>query len=810
MSRLRTHLLAPSFRLRPRAVVRLKSLAELAWMSSVFVLVFLAIGLLEWALPSPPSHLGVRWVGHQFTWLSPALNPAPPLVQTVSLPDGWKARGLPMIGMGRYISTLEIDPGTSLDSENPWALRVDRLCSEHRIRLNGQMLVTTYPERHTPGNMEAHLIDVPTYLLHAGRNEFMIDVSCVIQGGLSALVLAPKADLKTDFLLKQQVTVSLPLAMNIACLAFAFYLITLWWLRSDDASIGLFGLATVVWSLRNCSYYLSVDPGWSIGTSSWIQFNTHVLVVALFGFFTLTFTRTALPWFKRLLSLQMVLYPIIATLALPWDPHLTFVRGTLQAVLVLSGVISLWVIVRFAGKTRLRSVLGFGLGTLAMLLTATHDFVMVRLLGDPTHAFWVPFGFPMVLPGLYMLLAERFADAIAQVEQINLTLEERVAERTADLTQANAAKSQFLAAASHDLRQPMVAISLTTGLLKERLRDPDTSAMVSRLSEAVGSMEVLLSRLLDLSRMEAGAVEVNPQRVALQPLLSTIIATEFETARLKHVRIHLHPTQAAVWTDPVLLDQILRNLIGNAVRYTESGGVVVGARRRGSRWLIQVWDSGIGIDEADHKRIFEDFVQLRTPGHQGQQGLGLGLGLALVQRAAKLLHTEVNVRSRRGRGSCFSIALPMAAVPRALPNLPGDDTIDIPDKPLSGRKILLLEDDRAVRMALERRLNAWGAFVIPLASLSDLEDALQRVHAPDLLLTDFSLGDGDGLQALREAQAAWPGLGTVIITGDTSPQRLQALADCGVPVLHKPFKVDDLVRTLMRQIAARSVPLNSN
>lgn len=781
-------------------MTRLKRLTERVWVGAAILVALLALGVLEWSLPEPSSHPGVQWLEHRFTWLSPMtdrMDDPPSREQIVTLPDGWKSRGLPMVGMGRYASTFLVTAETPLDDENPWSLRIDRLCTEHRIRLNGQLLVTTFPERHTPGQMEPALIDVPTRLLRPGRNELILDVSCSIQGGLSQPALAPKMDLKSDFALKRQLLITLPLALNIGSLGFAIFLINLWWLRREDASIGLLGAVTIVWALRNCSYYMGYDPGWSLSVSSWLHFNAHVLVANLFGFYAQALTGTHLPWFRRWLWTQQLAFPVIATLALAFDPHLDMVRSTLQGALLMSGMVSLSLVARYVWQMQLRSVLGFGMGTLAMSASTFHDFVMIRLLGDPMAAYWATVGFPMVLPGLYMVLAERFADAIREVEQINQTLEERVKARTADLAAANAAKSEFLAAASHDLRQPMVAIALTTGLLKDRLKSPDTVAMVSRLSDAVGSMENLLSRLLDLSRMEAGAVDLHPQRVALQPLLSTIIASEFETARLKGIRLRMHPTMAAVWVDPILLEQILRNLIGNAVRYTEHGGVLVAARRRGSRWLIQVWDTGVGIAQADQKRIFDDFVQLKTPGRTSHGGLGLGL--ALVQRAARLLNAEVRLRSRLGRGSCFSVTLPMAATPRGHDLRQDDAAPALSPTPLQGRKILLLEDDLAVRQALERRLKAWGAFVTPLSSLSDLDDALQRVHAPDLLLTDYSLGDGTGLQAMQRAQAAWPALGTVIITGDTSPARLHALADCGAPVLHKPFKIDELARALLRQ-----------
>jgi signal transduction histidine kinase len=444
------------------------------------------------------------------------------------------------------------------------------------------------------------------------------------------------------------------------------------------------------------------------------------------------------------------------------------------------------------------SIMAFTLGAVAMAAATLRDYILIRHIGDPTAMYWTAVSFPLSLPGLYLVMAERYTKALEDVERANQTLEQRVQERTADLESANAAKGHFLAAASHDLRQPMVAIGLITGLLRDRIKEPELHSLTSRLSEAVESMEDLLSRLLDLSRLEAGAIDLKPQRVALQPLFDAIVAHESETAKAKGIAISMHAPQAAVWCDPMLLEQVIRNLVGNAVRYTRQGRVLVCARRRGGNWLIQVWDTGVGIAEQDQRRIFEDFVQLNNPGRNLNGGLGLGL--ALVQRAAKLMGTQVHVRSRLGHGSCFSIVLPVAGRPRqALPAGPSPTTFD-GDTPLAQRHIVLLEDDQAVRLALERRLQAWGAQVSSTASLGELRLLLAEstdADRPHLLLTDLSLGDGDGLQARDEVRQRWPGLPVVIVTGDTAPTRLQALADSGTPVLHKPFKLDELLRTLI-------------
>ncbi len=755
----------------------------------------------SWALqrlvPPPASHPSVQWQETRARWLEPNLTQAKE-DEVVSLPDRWQARGLPPIGMMRYTTQVDLQDASALHAEEPWALRIDHLCNEHRIRLNEDLLVTTEPERHMRGKMRPLMVKIPTRLLRAGTNTFTIDVSCSLQGGMSLLALAPQSALQESFDQLQILTIVVPLAMNVAGLGFGLFLVMLWWFRGDNLPLGLMGVVTLVSSIRNVSYFLRTDYPIHGNVESWLYFLAHTVISATFGLAAWHLTDSRWQGYRKALMTVLIGYPLISLAALPFDPDLVLVRASLQGSLVLLTLPGLWMLLKTGHERNMLSLLAYAIGALATTLAGLQDYLYIRLLGDPEAMYLAAVIFPLSLPGLYLVMAERYTKAVEDVERANQTLEQRVQERTADLESANAAKGHFLAAASHDLRQPMVAIGLITGLLRDRIKEPELHSLTSRLSEAVESMEDLLSRLLDLSRLEAGAIDLKPQRVALQPLFDAIVAHESETAKAKGIAISMHAPHAAVWCDPMLLEQVIRNLVGNAVRYTRQGRVLVCARRRGGNWLIQVWDTGVGIAEQDQRRIFEDFVQLNNPGRNLNGGLGLGL--ALVQRAARLMGTQVHVRSRLDHGSCFSIVLPVAGRPRqtlpAQPSLPRIDS----DTPLAHRHIVLLEDDQAVRLALERRLQAWGAQVSSTASLGELRLLLAESTAadrPHLLLTDLSLGDGDGLQAKDEVRQRWPGLPVVIVTGDTAPTRLQALADSGTPVLHKPFKLDELLRTLI-------------
>jgi signal transduction histidine kinase/ActR/RegA family two-component response regulator len=802
-------------------------LRQLGLALAVFIMV-----LVGWSfyLGSPATTLKTapHWVSHHLTWLS--AGPAQGSTWAITLPDSWKTHGLPASGRAKYESVFELPADGELKAETPWAIHIDALCRQHRIVLNRVLLANTQIDQHVPGKMAPVLVDIPLGTLRPGTNLLSIEASCLYQGGMSQPLLAPKSVLVAGYQRQQVFHIALPLATNIAGLCFALFLFMLWWLRGEDASMGLLSAITLVICLSNAVFYVTDDLQLSPTFTGWLHYQAYVVACTMFGLFSLAFTQTHYPVFKRVLQIALTVLTLAGLAALPFDSQLSKLLALAQGPMMLLALPCIFILLRTALKQSPLSVAGFFATCVPLLVTSWHDYYYIMLKGDPLALHWAPVGYPLALPGLYLVLAERFAMVVRQIEQANQTLEQRVAERTADLAAANSAKSDFLAAASHDLRQPMVAIGLITGMLKERAREPEIQSMTGRLSEAVESMEDLLRRLLDLSRLEAGAVEFNPQTVELQGLFNAIVTHELEPARAKGIVLTMRTTGLKVHTDPVLLEQILRNLVGNAVRYTEQGRVLVVARRRGQRCLIQVWDTGIGIAPQDQRRIFDDFVQLGNPGRNAHGGLGLGL--ALVQRASRLLGADISLQSAPGKGSCFAITLPLVqeresrlhwltggragpaaestssevppppAVPHHVP-APLMASLLTQEHPLAGVQIVVLEDDRAVRMALERRLAAWGAVVFALPSLADLDNELQRIHRPHVLVTDLSLGDGTGLQAIRRAEMAWPGLRSVIITGDTSAHQLQALADCGAPVLHKPFKIEELLEVLVRHAHAR-------
>ena len=282
-----------------------------------------------------------------------------------------------------------------------------------------------------------------------------------------------------------------------------------------------------------------------------------------------------------------------------------------------------------------------------------------------------------VLLGGMMLVAlrsQRLAEnAHAELRKVVDGLEQRVRERTAELDdarraadRANDAKSRFLAAASHDLRQPFQAMRLFLDVLLQRADDPRNQLVLARLDEAFQAGEALLIALLDISTLEAGTVKVAPIPVALDQVLHGLAADAAPLAAQKGLGFRWVPCRRVVKTDPVLLQRMVRNLLSNALRYTDRGGVLLGCRRRGGRLVIEVWDSGIGIPPDSLDAVFEDFARLESGGREH----GMGLGLSVVRRTAGLLGCAVSVRSTVGKGTVFALTLPadgLTAAPRRAP-----------------------------------------------------------------------------------------------------------------------------------------------
>jgi len=372
------------------------------------------------------------------------------------------------------------------------------------------------------------------------------------------------------------------------------------------------------------------------------------------------------------------------------------------------------------------------------------------------------------------------AAAAARLEARWLRSDKEAADRE------SRAKTDLLAAASHDLRQPLHAMALLADALAERVGEGEAREMARRLASSTHGLDEMLNALLDRARLDAGALEPEPGPVDLGGLFARLAQDFGPEAETRGLRLRVVPSRLCVHSDRVLLLRILRNLVSNALRYTPSGAVMVLARRRGGRVRIEVRDSGPGIPEAARRCVFEAFRQL-----PGSRNGGLGLGLSIVDGLARLLGHEIELHSQPGRGSLFAVWLEAAAEgPARAP-----DPLPAAAAATRGRRVLVLDDDDAVREATAALLRGWGCEVHTAGSL---EDALHRVRGaertPELLLVDLHLGGGrSGTEAVATLRsAAGDKLPAAIVTAETSPATLDAVRAAGLPVLRKPVRAPRL------------------
>jgi two-component system, sensor histidine kinase len=381
-----------------------------------------------------------------------------------------------------------------------------------------------------------------------------------------------------------------------------------------------------------------------------------------------------------------------------------------------------------------------------------------------------------------VLMARTYGSALGQAITLKTRTDELAAQLRVEKAEADdarraaeaasRAKTQFFAAASHDLRQPLHAMGLFAEALRQRAHDPEVASLVNSINESVDALEGLFSELLDITRIDTGGVEVRPEPVRVRDLFGRLRLHFEPTAFEKGLMLSFHGEQHVAQADPVLLERILRNLVSNAIRYTDDGGVLVSCRPRQGQLLFQVWDSGIGISEPNLPRIFEEFFQAQSSRPlQAHHRKGLGLGLAIVKRLAGLMETAVTVRSRVGRGTVFSLAVPVGRAPRVVESLPGSSKAPL-GLTLQGRLIAVVEDEAAVREGLVVLLQAWGATVVSFDTVDAVRSWLAGgpAEAPHLLLVDYRLPQGTtGIDALVALRARWPGqrLPAIVITGSS-------------------------------------------
>ncbi|KRF00363.1 histidine kinase [Frateuria sp. Soil773] len=406
-------------------------------------------------------------------------------------------------------------------------------------------------------------------------------------------------------------------------------------------------------------------------------------------------------------------------------------------------------------------------------------------------------------------LQQGFNGAAAALYEMQRGMEQEIEHATVELARKNAAleaasvaKAQFLAAASHDLRQPLYALTLFSSALAVDEHDPVRLDRIAHIQECVEALDHLFGELLDLSRLETGAMQIEIGEFPLDHVFEEVSRNFRMIAEQHGLRLVVRPTDLWVRSDRTMLARILNNLVSNALRYTRDGGVLVGARLRADGTVrVDVWDTGSGIAPEHQSRVFDEFYRVEGPCNDHDDGprRGLGLGLATVQRLADLLDTRVQLKSHYGRGSVFSFHLPVVAS-RPSSSLPLEEVpLDV-----SGLRVLVIDDEPAILSGIRYLLRSWGCEVVTAEDRVQALDAVEGwSEPPDIVISDLRLRDGDsGLEVLAaldryyrpDGSASFPRL---LITGETRSDRLREIMAAKIPVLYKPVSPEQLREAMM-------------
>lgn len=363
--------------------------------------------------------------------------------------------------------------------------------------------------------------------------------------------------------------------------------------------------------------------------------------------------------------------------------------------------------------------------------------------------------------------------------------------------QANQAKMRFLASASHDLRQPIHSLGLNVYALKNRVRYPEQKEVLAEIELAVCAMQTMFNSLLDLSRLASGLVKPEWAALSMNELLRELESMFGAAARDKGIELRIRACRGRVRSDPQLLRQILRNLVANAVRYSERGGVLIGCRRRGAALSIEVWDTGPGIAKEALDSIFVEFVRLGRQGREGDRGLGIGL--AIVREACQVLGHKLAARSRPGRGSCFAVGVPLTDEAPVAQPVARDETNRV-----FGAFVVVIDDDREVLEGMRRLLELWGCHSVLAASGTQALEALGRhERIPDLIVCDYELAGGETADdAVRRIHGqVWPDIPVLVITATGLAADMTGRTRNGYKLLRKPLAAEALRAAMQEALA---------
>lgn len=385
---------------------------------------------------------------------------------------------------------------------------------------------------------------------------------------------------------------------------------------------------------------------------------------------------------------------------------------------------------------------------------------------------------------------------------VRALMEDELRQAKSDAEAANVGKTRFLAAASHDLLQPLNAARLFTSALAQQSFNTETSQLVDNLDGSLKAAEELITAILDISKLDAGALEPSVTDFPLEEIFNSLRADFKAMADDKKLRFRCVELKAVVRSDQQLLRRILQNFLSNAIRYTQHGGVLLGARRRGDKIRIEVWDSGVGIPKAKLKEVFEEFRRIDNPKHSQVQGLGLGL--AITERIAHMLEHKVNVRSWPTQGTVFSVDIPLGNPALAQQTKP-EKRGWIRSKGLNGVNVLVIDNEPKILEGMSALLTGWACDVeVAISEAEALEKVQANQFVPDIILADYHLSNTHtGLMALTALAPLWPEpVPAIVITADRTDEVKAQIADSGAQLLTKPVRPAALRAMINKTIAS--------
>ncbi len=744
--------------------------------------------------------------------------------QQVTLPDTLKLGGAddattlqPSYRLGVELSAA---PGRT-------AVYLPGVFAHVRLAVNGHTVADRIREplpRPPRGADRLLLAPVPAEFVRPGLNQIDVTLAGRRSTSLSRVWVGDEDLLRGMHQRKLLLTVHGPVAAAAVIMALSLCVLLLWARRTGDTLYAYFGIGGLLWALHTVWTVLPnpvLKPPhfgiwWTMG---------YALFCAPLVVFCVRLARWQLPRFERTLWVGVVVGPLLL-----YGASFAGVLDTAQDYwrLVWLGAVAVGVfaVARYALQQRnAQGVLLLATGALALVF-GMRDWLLDQDRSDNHPVFLTSFSGLLFFPLVAWILIDSFVRTARELRQLNVDLEQRVASKSTELLQAlnemraakdaaeaaNRAKSSFLAAASHDLRQPAHALGLYLAALRGGTLSDGQFELVERMSDATAALDTMFNALLDISRVDAGAVQARPRPFELGPMLHRLAAEFSQQAADKGLRLSVRVSAAArhwrAHSDPMLVERIVRNLLGNAIKYTREGGVLLACRKRtgaAQTWLVQVWDTGPGIAEADRERVFEEFLQLDpsgrgqgapadrvgVPRRDGSPRLGLGLGLSIVRRLAQLLDHGVSLKSMPGRGTSLTLELPATAAEAPIEVRRARET-----RSLTGLRVGVIDDDTDVREGMRVLLERWGCIVSAGASADELlVRGSGSVGAPlQVLVVDYQLHEGrtgiEAIEAVRRACRAH--LPALIVSGVSAATRLAELHASGFEWLIKPVPPEQL------------------